>query len=144
MSFGRTITEARKRANLSQRELAARVTKEDGRPISPQYLNDFERDRRTPTSDRLIEQLAQEFGISEYVLYHRAGGCRRPCGMPRPTTQRSSRPGPRFGGRCAESKGNVQLVPAKARMSHPRMRVCSARSSSVLPRGFIEDHKQFI
>jgi len=74
MSFERTITEARKRANLSQRELAARVTKEDGCPISPQYLNDFERDRRTPTSDRLIEQLAQELGISEYVLYHRAGG----------------------------------------------------------------------
>jgi len=74
VSFGRTITEARMRANLSQRELAARVTKEDGCPISPQYLNDFERDRRTPTSDRLIEQLAQQLGISEYVLYHRAGG----------------------------------------------------------------------
>ena len=74
MSFGRTITEARKRANLSQRELAARLTKEDGRPISPQYLNDFERDRRTPTSDRLIEQLAQELGISGFVVYHRAGG----------------------------------------------------------------------
>ena len=74
MSFGRTIVEARKRANLSQRELAARVIKEDGRPISPKCLNDFERGRRTPTSDRLIEQLAQELGISEYVLHHRAGG----------------------------------------------------------------------
>jgi hypothetical protein len=115
VSLGRTITEARKRANLSQRELAPRVTKEDGRPISPQYLNDFERDRRTPTSDRLIEQLAQELGISAYVLYHRAGG------VPRLTTKRSSRPGPRFAGRCGESEGKAQLVPAKALMSHPRV-----------------------
>jgi len=74
MTFGQTISEARKRVNLSQRQLAARVTKEDGRPISPQYLNDFERDRRVPSSDRLIEQLAEVLGIPEYVLYHRAGG----------------------------------------------------------------------
>lgn len=73
MSFGRTISEARKRVNLSQRQLAARVTKEDGRPISPQYLNDFERERRTPSSDHLIEQFAEALGISEYVLYHQAG-----------------------------------------------------------------------
>jgi transcriptional regulator with XRE-family HTH domain len=74
VSFGQSISEARKRKNLSQRQLAARVTKEDGRPISPQYLNDFERDRRVPSSDRIIEQLAEALGISEYVLYHRAGG----------------------------------------------------------------------
>ena len=77
MSFGRTITEARKRANLSQRELAACVIKEDGRPISPKYLNAFERGRRTPTSDRLIEQLAQELGFSGFVVYHRAGGVQK-------------------------------------------------------------------
>ena len=73
VTFGRSISEARKRKNMSQRQLAARIIKEDGRPISPQYLNDFERDRRTPSSDRLIEQLAEVLGISEYVLYHRAG-----------------------------------------------------------------------
>jgi transcriptional regulator with XRE-family HTH domain len=73
VSFGRTITEARKQANLSQRQLAARVKKENGRPISPQYLNDFEHNRRIPSSDYLIEQLAEVLGISEYVLYHHAG-----------------------------------------------------------------------
>lgn len=73
MTFGRTISEARKRANLSQRQLAARVKKEDGRPISPQYLNDFERERRTPSSDHLIEQFATALGISEYLLYHQVG-----------------------------------------------------------------------
>ena len=44
-----------------------------GQTISPQYLNAFERDQRTPTSDGLIEQLAPVLGISEYVLYHRVG-----------------------------------------------------------------------
>ena len=77
MTFGQSISEARKRKNLSQRQLAARVTKEDGQPISPQYLNDFERDRRVPSSDRMIEQLAEVLGISKYVLYHRAGGCQK-------------------------------------------------------------------
>jgi transcriptional regulator with XRE-family HTH domain len=74
MTFGQSISEARKRKNLSQRHLAARVTKEDGQPISPQYLNDFERDRRVPSSYHLIDQLAEVLGISEYVLYYRAGG----------------------------------------------------------------------
>ncbi len=73
MTFGRTISEARKRANLSQRELAARVIKEDGRQISPQYLNDIERDRRNPPSDYLIERFAEVLRVSKDVLYHQAG-----------------------------------------------------------------------
>ena len=73
MTFGRTISEARKRISLSQRQLAARVIKDDGQQISPQYLNDFERERRIPTSDHLIEQFADVLGISEYVLYYQAG-----------------------------------------------------------------------
>lgn len=73
MTFGQTISEARKQANLSQRQLAALVTKEDGHSISPQYLNDIERDRRNAPSDHLIEQFAEVLGISEYVLYHQAG-----------------------------------------------------------------------
>jgi transcriptional regulator with XRE-family HTH domain len=77
VTFGQSISEARKRKNLTQRQLAARVTNDDGQSISPQYLNDFERDRRVPSSDRMIEQLAEVLGISEYVLYHRAGGCQR-------------------------------------------------------------------
>lgn len=73
MTFGKMISEARKRANLSQRELAASVVKEDGRPISPQYLNDIERDRRNPPSDHLIEQFAELLGVPRDVLYHQAG-----------------------------------------------------------------------
>jgi transcriptional regulator with XRE-family HTH domain len=73
MTFGQRVAEARKRANLSQKELAALVKKEDGQPISPQYLNDIEHDRRNPTSDLLIEQFAKELGIAPEVLYYAAG-----------------------------------------------------------------------
>jgi len=73
MTFGKTISEARKRANLSQRELAARLVKENGQAISPQYLNDIERDRRNPPSDHLIEQFAEILNIPRYWLYHQAG-----------------------------------------------------------------------
>ena len=43
MTFGQTIARARKDLGVSQRELALKVVKEDGAPISPQYLNDIER-----------------------------------------------------------------------------------------------------
>jgi transcriptional regulator with XRE-family HTH domain len=48
LTFGRVISEARKNRELSQKELAMLVRKEDGNAISPQYLNDLERDRRSP------------------------------------------------------------------------------------------------
>jgi transcriptional regulator with XRE-family HTH domain len=73
MTFGQVISNARKKANLSQKELAARVKKEDGQPISPQYLNDIERDRRSPSSDFLIEQFATILSIPPDVLYFQAG-----------------------------------------------------------------------
>lgn len=71
-SFGQTIAEARKNANLSQKELAALIYKEDGQAISPQYLNDIERDRRNPPSDFLIEQFAEVLKVDVARLYYRA------------------------------------------------------------------------
>src|SRR5258708_6939457 len=73
MTFGQIISEARKQANLSQKELAARVKKEDGQPISPQYLNYIERARRNPPSDFLIEQFASILNIPPEFLYFQAG-----------------------------------------------------------------------
>ena len=54
MTFGETIAGARKDLGVSQRELAMRIVKEDGAPISPQYLNDIERNRRNPPGDHLL------------------------------------------------------------------------------------------
>ena len=72
-TFGEIISEKRKKTGLSQKELAALVTKEDGKPISPQYLNDIERDRRNPPSEHLIEQFARVLSIALETLYYCAG-----------------------------------------------------------------------
>jgi transcriptional regulator with XRE-family HTH domain len=73
MLFGKLISDARKRANLSQKELAALIRKEDGEPISAQYLNDIEKGRRNPPSDFLLKQFAEILHIDIDVLYFRAG-----------------------------------------------------------------------
>jgi transcriptional regulator with XRE-family HTH domain len=73
MSFGQIIAEARKKLGISQKTLAARIKKEDGEAISPQYLNDIERDRRNPPSEYLIAQFAKELGLSKDYLLLAAG-----------------------------------------------------------------------
>lgn len=73
-SFGRYIAEARKKLQVSQKDLAQRILREeDGIAISPQYLNDIERDRRSPTSDHLIQQFATALGIDADYLHYLAG-----------------------------------------------------------------------
>jgi ribosome-binding protein aMBF1 (putative translation factor) len=39
-TVGTIISEARRAAGMSQKDLAAKMKKEDGQPISAQYLND--------------------------------------------------------------------------------------------------------
>ena len=73
-SFGQAIAKARKAKGLSQKELASLVMKdEEGGAISPQYLNDIEHDRRSPTSDHLIRQFASVLEIDEAILFVLAG-----------------------------------------------------------------------
>ena len=67
--FGQVITEARKKAGLTQREVAGRLKREDGRPVDTPYLNSLEHDHRYPPGDHMIEQLANILGISADVLY---------------------------------------------------------------------------
>ena len=73
MTFGQVIAAVRKDLGMSQRELATKVVKDGGAPISPQYLNDIERDRRNPPGDQLLVQLAHELNIDEDYLYFLAG-----------------------------------------------------------------------
>jgi transcriptional regulator with XRE-family HTH domain len=73
MSFGQIIADARKRLGISQKELAQLIKKEDGEPISPQYLNDIERDRRNPPSEFLIARFAKELKLSKDYLLLAAG-----------------------------------------------------------------------
>ena len=73
LSFGRQIAKRRKELGLSLKDVADRVKKEDGKPISPQYLNDIEHDRRQPDSEHLLDQLAASIKIQPEVLYYHAG-----------------------------------------------------------------------
>ena len=70
MSFGKVLSETRKERGVSQKELASLIKKEDGNPISPQYLNDLERDRRNPPSEFLLKQLARELGLDQDYLFY--------------------------------------------------------------------------
>jgi len=73
-TFGSHIASARKKIPLSQKQLAERILRdEDGQPISPQYVNDIERDRRSPTSDNLIQQFAKVLKIDADYLHYLAG-----------------------------------------------------------------------
>src|SRR5215831_21385600 len=72
-SFGQVLSAARRAAGLSQRELAARILKEDGEPISPQYLNDLERDRRNPPAPHFLKQFAEVLDLPEEYLDFVAG-----------------------------------------------------------------------
>jgi transcriptional regulator with XRE-family HTH domain len=71
-TFGGVVSDARRRAGKSQKELAGLIIKEDGAPISAQYLNDLERDRRNPPA-HLIDQFAASLGLPREYLDYVAG-----------------------------------------------------------------------
>lgn len=69
-SFGSAVASARKTKGWSQKELAAKIIKEeDATPITPQYLNDIEHNRRSPTSNHLVNQFARVLDIDAEVLF---------------------------------------------------------------------------
>lgn len=69
VTLGGKIAERRRAKHLSQKQLAACVLRDDGSPISPQYLNDIERDRRVPP-DYLLRRFAAQLGIDlDYLVF---------------------------------------------------------------------------
>jgi transcriptional regulator with XRE-family HTH domain len=85
-SFGEVITAARRRAGLTQRELSQRVLKEDGRPLSIQYINDIENSKRNPPSEFFLQQLAVILELPSDYLFWLAGQLPKDLltGSPRP------------------------------------------------------------
>lgn len=69
MTFGEVIADLRTKRGLTLRELARQVLKEDGKPISFQYLSDVENDSRNPPSDYLIDKLASVLKVSRNLLF---------------------------------------------------------------------------
>src|SRR6516165_8686073 len=68
-TFGEVIAEARKKAKLTQRQLAVRIKNEEGRHISGPYLNDIEHNYRHPPRGYLLEQFARELDVDVDLLY---------------------------------------------------------------------------
>lgn len=76
-TVGQTIRDARVKAGMTQKELAAKIMrKEEGReeekPITPQYLNDIEHDRRTPP-EYILRQAAKILNLDADTLVFLAG-----------------------------------------------------------------------
>jgi transcriptional regulator with XRE-family HTH domain len=63
VTFGERIRFDRARVGMKAKDLAAAAN------VSPQYLNDIERGRRSPPSDDVVERLAKSLGMSPDVLY---------------------------------------------------------------------------
>jgi transcriptional regulator with XRE-family HTH domain len=72
-SFGEFIAKRRKQLDLTQKQIAAGIKQDDGKPISVQYLNDIEHGRRGAPPDYVIVQLAKLLRLDLDVLYFRSG-----------------------------------------------------------------------
>jgi len=73
-TLGELISRRRKELGLSQKELAVKILREeDNKSISPQYLNDIEHDRLTPSSENIIQQLAKVLEVEPDYLFYLAG-----------------------------------------------------------------------
>jgi transcriptional regulator with XRE-family HTH domain len=72
-TFGEAIAGKRKELGLSQKQLAEQIHREEGGSISPQYLNDIEHDRRSPSSDHIINEFARVLSLSANYLAYLAG-----------------------------------------------------------------------
>jgi transcriptional regulator with XRE-family HTH domain len=72
LRLGEEINHARRARRLTLRQLADQVTKDDGTPISPQYLNDIELHHRVPTP-HVLRELARVLELDYDALLAAAG-----------------------------------------------------------------------
>jgi transcriptional regulator with XRE-family HTH domain len=73
-TLGQLLRQARQSQGLSLRQTAIRVHHKAGQPLSPQYLSNLERDRRTP-SLALLAALAEVLELPSsrlFALAHKA------------------------------------------------------------------------
>ena len=66
-SLASALKHLRVEKGLSLRQLASKITKGDGSPISPAYLHDIENKNRTPSS-QIIVQIAEELAYDVDTL----------------------------------------------------------------------------
>lgn len=79
MTIGSIITARRTELGLTQMDLAAKTRKRDGRPVSPQYLCDIEKDRRSLPVGPVMDSLAEALEMDREVFYYFAGALPPEC-----------------------------------------------------------------
>ena len=72
-AFGEALRERRQRLGLTLYELARRIHKENGEPVTPQYVSYLEHGQRMPSTDHLMSQLAAATGLDRAWLYYLSG-----------------------------------------------------------------------
>jgi transcriptional regulator with XRE-family HTH domain len=68
-TFGQLILNSRRKKHLILKQCASLIIKEDGTPISFQYLSEIENARRYPPSEFIMKQLAKVLDIPIELLY---------------------------------------------------------------------------
>jgi transcriptional regulator with XRE-family HTH domain len=105
-TFGELIAKRRKKLNLTQKQIAAEIKQDGGKPISAQYLNDIEHGRRGAPPDYIIAQLARLLRLQLDVLYSVRGACRPTSASGRFLTRKPLR----LTARCAASSAGRKTV----------------------------------
>lgn len=72
-SIGSQIGRGRKNLRMTQKQLASQILKADGTPISPQYLNDLELDKRGAPPNYLLDRISEALGLPQEYLRFVAG-----------------------------------------------------------------------
>lgn len=72
LRFAAVIAGARHKRGMSQAALAKLILREDGVPITAQYIGDIELGKRLG-SDHIISEMARELDLSSDYLYFVAG-----------------------------------------------------------------------
>ena len=73
MTFGEATRTPRNERQLDQKQLAASTLKEDRVPISPQYPNDIEHNRRNPPGEQIIHRFADTLHLEPDYLFFLPG-----------------------------------------------------------------------
>jgi transcriptional regulator with XRE-family HTH domain len=71
-SLGEMVLRERAEHGYTYSQLAKKVLKPDGKPVSPTFLNDIEHDRRRP-GPKVLAALAEALGLSKDDLHLAAG-----------------------------------------------------------------------
>jgi transcriptional regulator with XRE-family HTH domain len=110
-TIGEFVARRRKKLALTQKEVAAGIVRDDGKPLSVQYLNDIEHGRRGAPADYVIGQLAKLCGWRSTRSIVARGGCLSTFESDWFQTDKRPPPTARFAGNCVRRQNLKNLFP---------------------------------